>query len=501
MWLVVAALLLPARVESGALPSGDTPPPSPATWTVWGADQYALADDGQHLWIGAVGGASRYDKQSGAYERLARADGLPHTEVRAIAVDAAGNRWFGGDGGLSRLDQTGLWTNFTAANSGLRADEVDALAVVGGDTLYAWHRTFDGSVSRLDANGTWTRFPNRESAAQSAYADIIGRGSSINPLWTVASTEVWIGQWVYDGAKWHDRPLPDARRVAGSVADGQGHVWAWTGERDTYEWHGAEWVGHDAPRGYNSRHITVLAVDRQGKVWQGLQETMTPYSPERAVVRGVDDEYGHWLDMPGPVSALLATAEGLWAIGPGWLMTPDFKVASPPDMPRNQDMWDAMADGGQIWLSSRPRPEYWDGSLQTLDDRGTTALQDDAWQEVANEAQPWCGRVTAFERFASDPWYATLCHGRVGPPPQLVRYHNGARIEYKLPDPVVGEVTDIFAEDARRIWLAMVGGGYGLGPRVLSLDDGGTPADFSDDKWQTLPVETSGEWLTIAVDA
>ncbi len=201
-WLLVAILILPGLISPIAqLPDSSPPPASQANaetplWNVWGADQYALADDGASIWIGAVGGVVQWDKQTGTYRRYTRLDGLPHTQVLAIAVDASGNRWFGGDGGLSRLDAAGNLTHFQSTNSGLHSNYVDGIAVVGGDTLYVSHGLPGGSVDRRDSDGSWRWYPNRETAIQADYATIVQtRGSST--LWTVAGSEVWAGTSVY----------------------------------------------------------------------------------------------------------------------------------------------------------------------------------------------------------------------------------------------------------------------------------------------------------------
>ena len=126
-----------------------------------GAPQYALADDGPFLWIGATGGVVRWNKQQNTYERYTAVDGLPHSAILAIAVDGAGNRWFGGDGGLSRLDANGVWTHFTPANSGLQRTLVDGIAVGADGTLWVSHGLPDSRISRRDADGSWYWFPNR----------------------------------------------------------------------------------------------------------------------------------------------------------------------------------------------------------------------------------------------------------------------------------------------------------------------------------------------------
>lgn len=502
---LIAALFSPMTAAALPLPAPDALPVAESLavqprWTVWGAEQYALADDGASIWIGSVGGVTQWDKHTETYRRYSTVDGLPQTQVLAITLDAAGNRWFGGIGGLSRLDKDGAWTHYTTANSGIRRNDIDALAVVGGDTLYAGHGPDDGSVSRLAPDGTWQWFPNRAAAIVTDYAAITGRGSTVSALWTVAGAEVWMGKWAFDGSTWHDRSLPDPYEITGLVADGQNHVWATIDGWGVYEWDGLSWVTHDKPHAF-TRHITVLAVDRDGKVWAGLTERFTPYGSETAVVREATGANGHSLSQYGPVSALLSTPEGLWAVGPGWLMTPDFEPHVLPDMPRYQDVLDAMiAQPGPLWLASGRPFDDWAGAVQTLDDRGTLSLDDDSWRDNYS-MEHFCRRATAFERFASDVWYATYCHSRTQYPTELTRYHDGVRIEYTLPSFISGDVTDIFALDERHIWFAVISDFYGGNDCLVGLDDGGTPADVSDDQWQIVKLESWREHVTVAVDA
>jgi hypothetical protein len=106
--------------ESEPLIATEAPSTAPV-WTNWGADQYALADDGEFIWIGATGGIVRWDKQQRLSQRYSAVDGLPHKAVLAVAVDATGNRWFGDDGGLSRLDPAEAWTHSAKPTAGCTA--------------------------------------------------------------------------------------------------------------------------------------------------------------------------------------------------------------------------------------------------------------------------------------------------------------------------------------------------------------------------------------------
>ena len=482
--------------------AASAPFPDSPLWTTWGASQYALADDGASLWIGGSGSIVRWDKQQGWYRRYSAVDGLPHTVVLAAAVDGAGNRWFGGDGGLSRLDAEERWTHFRAADSGLYSDLVDAIAVAGGDTLYLSHGLPGGSVSRRDGDGAWRWFPNRETAIQADYAAIVQTRAS-NPLWTVAGNEIWAGSRVFDGERWYERKLPSQPgEPIALAADSRGHVWALSTDWIVYEWDGAGWLAHPVYIRFTGK-ITALAVDNDDRVWIGLQERGgIPYTNETAEVRDLLGTKGSSFAVPGPVAALLPTPEGLWGVGPGWLMSPDLTVSVLTDGPRFQDLPDAsLGSDGSIWLYSGFQQPYTVGAVQTLDDRGTLSLEDDVWPVRPADYQPYlgyCERVTAFERAAGDTWYASYCDPRFPMGSKAVRYRGRERIEYPLPLAMEQQVSDIFAQDARHIWFASRGYGDGY---VLGLDDGGTPADTSDDSWQTLPIEPMAGEPVVAVDA
>jgi hypothetical protein len=189
-------------------------------------------------------------------------------------------------------------------------------------------------------------------------------------------------------------------------------------------------------------------------------------------------------------------------------MSPYFRITVLTDGPRFKDLTDAMLGGdGSLWFYSGFEKPYTVGAVQTLDDRGTLVQEDDAWQVRPADYLPdlgYCERVTAFERSGSDSWYASYCYWRFPQPPKAVRYHGGERIEYSLPLEADQWVSDIFAQDQRHIWFATWDYWGFLGTdsgNVLSLDDGGTPADFSDDVWQSYPIEAVEGSVTVALDA
>ena len=68
---------------------------------------YALADNGNELWIGAgQGGLVKLDKTTGEMTFYNSANsGLPHNDVSALAMDGS-NIWIGTSIGLAKFDGT-----------------------------------------------------------------------------------------------------------------------------------------------------------------------------------------------------------------------------------------------------------------------------------------------------------------------------------------------------------------------------------------------------------
>ena len=498
--LLLVQMAQPLATAKADTQSDTSEPPSTPLWTTWGADQYALADDGPSLWIGATGSVVRWNKQNHTYRRYTAVDRLPHTKVLAIAVDSAGNRWFGGDGGLSRLDASEQWTHFTTANSALHSNMVDAIAVTANDTLYVSHGLPDGSISRRQADGSWRWFPNRTTAIQADYT-LIQQTRNRTALWTVAGAEIWSGFAVFDGAQWYSRlPPSGVTQPMAMVANSANHVWVVAG--GIYEWDGLAWLAYSFYLPFSGR-ITALTIDAQDTVWVGWQERQgNPYVSETAAIRPLSDGEPHYLGTAGPVAALLPTAEGVWGMGPDWLALPDRTVFIFDDVPHFGGLADGLLDATDtLWFYSGYHQPYSVGVVQTLADQGTATLADDQWQLLPVDDPPATGRcetVTAFERAANgDVWYTSHCQWRGAFDHKLVRYHDQRRIEYNLTNNQ--RIYDIFAQDAQHLWFAFTG--YEPDQGVLSLDDRGTPTDMSDDLWQTYPITTNGGRPVVAVDA
>ncbi|MDX1687438.1 MAG: hypothetical protein R3248_05585, partial [Candidatus Promineifilaceae bacterium] len=494
LFLIIVLLSSPA--DSRESRQDDLPPADELTWTNWGAGQFAMADDGESIWIGGAGSVLEWHKETGFTQRYGPDVGLLHRKVLAVAVDGAGNRWFGGDAGLSRLAPDGVWTHYTPYNSDLPADLVDGIAVSADGTLWLSHGLPDGSVSRWGADGTTHSYPNRNAAVADAYEQVKETRNS-NDLWTVAGDEVWVGYQVYDGLSWEDRYPPNENEMPLSVRTDSGdRVYAlhWSAFTEAiYAWDGNNWLTYSLYFPFGGT-ATALAVGLDDSVWVGWVERPGPYSNYAAGISQLPEEPGEValqqpLGVPGPVAALLPTAEGLWGIGPAWLLRPDLTVTRVEDGPRFRDVTDVVrTTEGVVFLHSLYEAPYSWGDMQSVDDQGTMRLDDDAWQFSTD-----LPILTAAEPApAGDLWIAGYDHYRVDEPVGPLRYHQGDWYEVELPQ--FETVSDIFAEDDRHTWFAYPG-------EISRMDDGGTPVAQGDDVWTTYSVAMDSVPSAVASDA
>lgn len=477
------------------------PDPGDPIWTNWGAEQYAIADDGDSIWIGATGSILQWDKATSSTYRYGPDEGLPHHYVFAVAVDPLGNRWFGGDAGLSRLDPAGAWTHFNTENSALFHDYVDGIAVSSAGLLWLSHGLPGGPITQWQPDGTGESFANRQEAVEQAYEQV-KQTINTSDIWAVSDDEVWVGYDVYDGTTWQERRPPEVWTSATPRAvrvGSDGRVWileyGWI-----HVWDGSAWS-------YYILHFyaTALGIGPDDSVWVGGDRWEShPYTNTVTGISLLPEEPGgvdiqRFLHTNPPVIALLPTVDGLWAIGPGWILPAAKEPIALPDMPRYEDVTHAvMTADNDLFVHSVHKSQYTDSAIQIVDDHNTTMLDDDVWQHamysssVLTAAAPLPG---------GGLWLAGYSDVRLDGPWGPFRRHNDDWLEYPLP---LARYGDIFAESERITWFAYGNWYYenfDAEQGVSRLDDGGTPADFTDDVWTHYTVNWDSASQSIAVDS
>jgi ligand-binding sensor domain-containing protein len=146
-----------------------------------GANVYAIADDGDYLWIRG-GGLTRLNKATGEMVFYNRTNfGLLSNHVQAFAIDGQGNKWIGtGWGGVAKFDGVS-WTIYTSGNSGLPGNYVRALAIDAQGNK--WIGTWFGGVAKFDSVN-WTVYNTGNSGLP---------GNNVNALASDGQGNIWIG--------------------------------------------------------------------------------------------------------------------------------------------------------------------------------------------------------------------------------------------------------------------------------------------------------------------
>ncbi len=85
------------------------------------------------LWVGAMDGLYRYNRQSGAFARYTENQGLPSSTIRCILEDGAGRLWLSTQKGISRFDpQRETFRNYDVSD-GLQSNEFSTGCYQGPD--------------------------------------------------------------------------------------------------------------------------------------------------------------------------------------------------------------------------------------------------------------------------------------------------------------------------------------------------------------------------------
>ncbi len=345
----------------------------------------ALARDADgYLWIGTVDGLARFDGVDMRVWRYAPGidGGLPGNHVQALLVDAADRVWVAVEGeGVSVLDASRQrFTHYRkATHPSLASDDVWALARQGDA---AWLGTYDGGLTRIDANGAMQHFS----------ADRDGLPSdTILALATDADGVLWVGTTAGLARRGGDGVF---ERVGLPGAEGEPMVYALAIQPDGL------WVGTSAgiwrhvrggwvqppwsPMFHRPNAMMALATDPRGDRWIGSQRGLWH---QRGDAPPVPVPLGG-PDIPRAVSALSTERDGaLWVplmgLGLGylrsdWRQLAEFRGAVDGLQGGIYRALGKAGDGG-AWLGGLG------GMVEHMDADGVvTALDEDALTRLRN---------------------------------------------------------------------------------------------------------------------
>ena len=338
----------------------------------------ALARDADgYLWVGTADGLARHD---GVGMRVWRyqpgdANGLPGNHVQALVVDAANRVWAAVEGeGVSVLDAgRRRFTHLRrATHPALGSDDVWAMAPQGGAV---WLGTYDGGLTRVDADGAMRRYTADHDRLPA---------DTVLALATDAGGVLWIGTTAGLARLRGDGGIEP---VALPGAEGVPMVYALSSQPDglwvgtsvgVWRLAGGRWMQPDwSPMFHRPNALVAIATDRDGHHWIGSQRGLWR---QRDAAPPVPVPLGG-PDIPRVINSLvLADNGGLWVpvagLGLGYLRSDWRQLADfngPADGLQGA-MYRAMAraNGGGVWLAGQG------GMIEHMDSEGNvTALSPD----------------------------------------------------------------------------------------------------------------------------
>lgn len=220
----------------------------------------ALAQDKfGHLWIGTLGGLSRYDGKS--FTNYTVRDGMLDNEVKALATDGKGALWIGGPKGLSSFDNKGFHHYRFQSAETPAGNNISQISAAGNGKVWC---ISGAKVFGIIGNQTQElALPNYNAEANVILADG-------NTVWIAGNKGVL---YSYKNGKW-DSALFNGNKnliITDLFKDSQHTLWVAT-NRGLYKL-----TGHEiAPA--SIRHFTLnnlppilsLTEDKSGALWMGM---------------------------------------------------------------------------------------------------------------------------------------------------------------------------------------------------------------------------------------
>ena len=451
----------------------------------------ALARDRDgYLWIATADGLARHDGVSMRVWRHDPADpgGLPGNNVQALLVDAGDRVWAAVEGGgVSVLDAAR--SRFTHVRSAthpqLGSDDVWAIATQG-DAV--WLGTYDGGLHRVGANGAITRYTRDDGLPSDTVLALVVDASG--RLWV--GTDAGIARQHGSAFQSVVPPGADGALLVYSLTRQGDALWIGTAQGvwrlDGQAWSRPAW----SAMFQRPNAVMAIATDRDGSHWiasqRGLWRQRGDAPPEPVRTGGPD--------IPRGSSAILLQPDGaLWAPVPGlglgflrsdWRQLARFNGVADG---LHGGMYRALAParGGGLWLggyNGRIERLHMDGSVQALDEDSLERLRTIKPFSLLEDAagRLWIGHRAGLLRIGSD----------------------GAIDEWTPEDaldpPPSGQVDHLQLAPDGTLWLVAPGGGVQqrdtASGRVLLDVPAGDAGGLGSADLETLAISPRGEiWV------
>lgn len=421
----------------------------------------SLAQDRQgHLWIGTLGGLSRYDGQS--FSSYTVRDGLPENPVNDLEIAPDGKLWIGTSHGITSYD--GNQFHFIAVRR-------DVNNIGGGVTSISC--SIDGKIWFISDGKPYYLNDNKVTQI-----DIPEKGKRVTALWATGAGEVWMGlspddkvYHFYEG-KWMTLSMPsEVLRTRPFIhrfyRDRNGTIWLLSGS-GLYVVQGDHIVQPDLSHIITGRGlistgmppITSMAQLPDGSYWLATNQGGALHLTDTTIVRyskhsGLADN---------TINDLLTDKEGnLWLASDGLGL---FRFSGAPfvsldeslGLPSAQIMSLAQDKSGGLFLGT------YDAGLYRYHNEEVSYLP------LPGDIKP---AIISIAIMGDDVWIGTRGYG-------LFRYRNGSYRNYSVVNSPLPSnfVASMHRDTLGKLWIGFVNGAvifesekFTPLPKRLSVDD------------------------------
>ena len=293
-----------------------------------------------HLWIGTLGGLSRYDGKT--FTNYSVRDGMPDNTVNAVAADKNGNIWIGGPDGLSRFDGKTfkLYTFKTHDNQ-------------GAPNVYHIRFHPNGTPWCIASNKLFTVLGNKTQQLITPDTNALLTSLLVekNSIWTAKAGGIL---YRFSGKKWDSLVVPSNELLARTIIneiyrDSKQRLWLAT-NRGLYTMDSGRIV---AAKTRNLPALLSMTEDRTGALWLGTNS---------GVIRIVDSAVSYFTKRSGlsdnSFPGMFTDAEGnVWMASDGqgvfrYSGTQFTVVDESTGLPSGQIMSIERDRGGRIFLGT-----------------------------------------------------------------------------------------------------------------------------------------------------
>lgn len=371
---------------------------------------WAIARDGEdRLWFGAYGGGLFRQGAKGKFIRFRQQDGLVNNTVHSMQTDAFGRLWIGTAGGVTRLDGDQI-TTFSEFE-GLCSNIVMSIAADSWGNV--WFGTSGGGVCRLDGE-RFIHF-NEKSGDMGAWVYSVFCDSA-GHNWFGTSRG---GVTEYDGTyytNYYEGAGFTSAKVKCIAQDTTGRMWFGTSGDGAYSFSNGSFTHYTRNEGLTQTYIQCFLIDSMNRVWMGtLTGYVNIYDPATSSILKIGKDSGFTDPLSNRAISMGMDAKGnIWVgtLGAGvYLMDYD---SSSTRVKKQYTVTDGLAGNmvrsikldnfGNLWFGAAGGVTRFDGTNLKSYTQDNGLASDNVYSLIADRAgHLWIGTEKGLDRALYDP--------------------------------------------------------------------------------------------------